>query len=319
MTTDFHEPIPEEAPGYSFIPNRRLAQIDKAIGETGSRIDEKGNLVLEDGDFSRNHVVFGKAHLWVDGNGNPRFNGMAPANNEDGVILRGKDAPPPEPDTGGDIVAPVNPNPTIFVDLPRPINTVSSLLSLDEDRMLVGTGSDVAGTAFSYVYTIDNPFAEATFAQSLAERFVYRLVGLGGGVVLAATGFYGRIFRSEDRGATWNLSGELRMRGQFPETRAMIHRGAGVVLAGSNNTGQIWRTNNGGDTWSNTGFFQPGVLNVWDFTVGTNGRVHAGCGGTTRSSVFYTDDLGATWQAPTTQPNLGVGISAIAAFPSTLR
>ncbi len=312
MTNNFHTKIPKNAPGHSWVVNRRLGKIDEGIGRISSRLQPDGTLDLGAGDFSQNHVVLNGAHLWVDGNGNPRFNADTPTANDDGVILRGKDAPPPEPVDGGDIIAPVNTNPTIFADLAGNINTVSSLVSATEQRMLAGTGRTGSGTG-GFIYSIDDPYTTANFLQSAGAQFVYRFANLGGGKMLAGTGPYGRIHRSTDFGATWRDVGASISGRHGAETRALLPRGI-VVLAGVNRTGTVWRSNDEGASWIQSSRGIPaGVTNVWDFAVGTGGRIHAACG--LPAAIYYTDDLGASWIAPTTQPDRGTDISAVAAFP----
>ena len=70
------------------------------------------------------------------------------------------------------------------------------------------------------------------------QTYVFSLVSLGSGVVLAGTHPTGQIYRSTDSGVTWSLIQRL---GTETHAYSLVSLGSGVVLAGTAETGQIYQ------------------------------------------------------------------------------
>lgn len=127
-------------------------------------------------------------------------------------------------------------------------------------------------------------------------------------VVLIAVGEYGAdgpgtVFRSEDRGQTWQPSNLRVPMGGDEEKRWAGNRlvvnpfDAKVVLFGSRNNG-LWRSQDGGLTWSRVSQFvaqgDPKVgLHALSFDPSTPGRLYLGVYG---DGIYVSPNAGQTWQ-----------------------
>ena len=318
MTTNHHTPIAYKAPGYSYIINRPLAQLDQAITDAGNLTDANGSVDFGvNTDFDKNHIILGIGHLRVDANGNLRFSDHAPQDDQDGVIV--STAPPPA--TGGDIVAAVSVSLLATVSSST-FNQFTSLIAPDDDTLIAGTYKLASGLPTSaLIYSSTRPFTTWTLQQNLGQRAVYTLADLGGGVALAGTSYLGWVFRTTDTGGTWHAQQRLRTGNINNELRALINLGNGVVMAGTSNvtanvTGYIWRSNDNGVTWAAKGRPASTVTQIRSFVVADSGRVVAGTRASGVSAIYWSDDQGDTWTAASTQPNEGTDITALAKLPS---
>ncbi len=64
MTTNHHTPVQAGTEITAASLNEPLGQLDEAIANLSSIIDERGNAVLASG-WNTGHIVLGNAHLWV--------------------------------------------------------------------------------------------------------------------------------------------------------------------------------------------------------------------------------------------------------------
>ena len=107
------------------------------------------------------------------------------------------------------------------------------------------SGAEIAISGFNYLVWVscrlppDRGLTWTLIQRLGTEIYVYSLVNLGGGVVLAGTGPTGQIYRTTDAGLTWSLIQRL---GTETNVRSLINLGGGVALAGTYPTGQIWRS-----------------------------------------------------------------------------
>ncbi len=323
MTNNYHEPIPKGAPGYSWIPNRCFADLDEALGRAALQTDSDDNVNLGRGDYTGHHLILNGGHLWVDSQGNLRFSGSAPASDNGGTLLPKAPPTPPPPETGGDITDPVLTTPVRMQQLRGNFTHAFSLLAIGDDGLLVGTGQDGRYGA-AYVWGSDTPTVAGSFRsyQGFSDRFVYTFEDAGS-ALLIGTGPLGNVYRSTDRGQTWQLTGKLRTRseqGGGAEVRAIKHIGNGVVLAVASLTRRVWKSTDAGATWRDTGqvFARGGGLTrIYGLTVGTNGRVIATTDAR-NSPVYISDNQGETWNFPNTPPPglaSGTGLAAIERLP----
>ncbi len=115
----------------------------------------------------------------------------------------------------------------------------------------------------------------------------------------------GRVFRTTDKGATWNAY-SVGNASQKEVSVAFQNSTTGIVI--KNNPVSAFKTVDGGETWSSISI--PSVINTMgaiEFIPETNSTyiIHASSFGPSTSTLLITNDGGLTWNSGAYQPQVG--------------
>jgi photosystem II stability/assembly factor-like uncharacterized protein len=130
-------------------------------------------------------------------------------------------------------------------------------------------------------------------SAKLTDVWILSLANTSSAHLLAAT--YGKyVFRTTDRGATWTqLSNGLTN----SNVVTILNTPNGYIFAGTDSSG-IFRSSDNGRTWMQTNTGLQHYTYVYALTVGSNGKIFAGCNSRTEPGViFSSSDNGLTWNS----------------------
>ena len=176
---------------------------------------------------------------------------------------------------------------------------VSSLLIIDDDNILIGTGTGLtgviklttdAGANWSTVHTFGMFELVTSFASTPAGIFV------SSGVYQSTSG---KILFSGDGGSTWS-----QKTGTLGAIMALKATSTGELIAGNHN-GDVFISNDDGDTWTQ---IRTGAnKDIGSIAINSSGHIYIGVEG---EGVYRTTNGGTSW----TQLNNGMGNKQVSAI-----